>query len=194
MEMKKSLAPHLEDRQSVRTTFRITEEASKDIAWFAKKNRITQKEVFDKLFEQTLLASETDGNTFFQSLLPLAAGGCPEWNRTVRKSQVISRKALQTLNKISKERNVSRDVLVEYAVRFLKLLMEKMTETRKEAAEIYKKEVRDKFLAIPTIMLKIQNLLGDDDPIVVSLGELVSHNEEFDDEIMAEIKKLEEEE
>ena len=189
--MKKSFSPNLEDKQSVRTTFRLSEEASKDIAWFAKKNRITQKEVFDHLFVQTLLNMEGDKNSFFHTILTLTEGSSYDLNRSVRKAQVISRKALKTLNEISKKHNLSRDVLVEYSVRLLKKLLEKRTEIRKEAAKLYKEEFQDKLPDIYSVESKLRDLLGDDDPIVEKYGYIVSSIQIIDDEIMAEIEELE---
>ena len=52
----------LADKRSVRTTFRLSEEASKGLVWLAKHHGVKFKDVFDHLCEKLVQEAVADGD------------------------------------------------------------------------------------------------------------------------------------
>ena len=93
------------DKQSVRTTFKLSDSSNNAIDWLIKKNNLKPKEIFD------LMCS----NENFVDVAIKTAKENPEVISTkqTRKTFVISRGVLRLLNRYSKEQELSRDVIVE---------------------------------------------------------------------------------
>ena len=115
----------LRGRQSVRATFKLTNNCIEAISIVAAMLGIKQKSLFDHLFEDTDILSsiaEKFNNARLQTV-----------NRT-QKTYVMSRNALISLDDIAKHFNAPRDVLIEISVqRLLPIITKerKRYETRK---------------------------------------------------------------
>ncbi len=145
----------LRGKQSVRATFKLTEECIDAINIVATHLGIKQKSLFDHLVED------------IDSLMSIARG--IQNARLVKhsrfqKTYVLSRKSLYSLDKASKSYNAPRDALVEYSVRRLLPVI---------AQEQKKHEKRKKMLAVierhfnegRKLIGKLEAELGQDDPI-----------------------------
>lgn len=100
----------LRGRQSVRATFKLTNDCIEAISIVAAMLGIKQKSLFDHLFENTDILSsiaEKFSNARMQT-----------GNRT-QKTFVMSRNALLSLDDIAKHFNAPRDVLIEISVQRL---------------------------------------------------------------------------
>ena len=100
----------LRGRQSVRATFRLSEDCIDAISILSAQLGIKQKSVFDHLMEDVQIlknmASELKNTEF-------------DRHQRVQKTFVISRRSLSFLDTISSTHNAPRDALVEYSVRRL---------------------------------------------------------------------------
>jgi hypothetical protein len=100
----------LKGRQSVRATFKLTNDCIEAISIVAGQLGIKQKSLFDHLFQDTDTLSAI-ARRYRNARLQTA-------NR-IQKTYVISRNALVSLEDISKNFNAPRDVLIEFSVQRL---------------------------------------------------------------------------
>lgn len=103
----------LRGRQSVRTTFKLSERSIEALSILAGQLGIKQKSLFDHLIEDT------------KALKTIAEEGDDLGNRLhrVAKTYVVSRKTLDNLERVSIQYDTPRDALVEYSIeRILPLL------------------------------------------------------------------------
>jgi uncharacterized protein (UPF0147 family) len=110
ISVSKPSALDLRGWQSVRATFRLSEDCIDAISILSAQLGIKQKSVFDHLMEdiQVLknMASKLENTEF-------------DRHDRVQKTFVISRRSLSFLDTISSTHNAPRDALVEYSVRRL---------------------------------------------------------------------------
>jgi hypothetical protein len=100
----------LKGRQSVRATFKLTNDCIEAISIVAGQLGIKQKSLFDHMFQDTDTLSAI-ARRYRNARLRAA-------NR-IQKTYVISRNALLSLEDISKNFNAPRDVLIEFSVQRL---------------------------------------------------------------------------
>ena len=159
----------LRDRQSVRTTFNMSEKANDALNWLAKNYHITFKEVIDSLCLE--LSSEPKENHFLDIVAEVAKKiDSKSLGKSTRKTQVISKKSLCILKDLSKKHSIQRDLLIELSILLFKAQIEenieKKREKHKEAGNRF-----SKFLAKAEAFEKeLKKLLGDDDPIIMRFG------------------------
>lgn len=146
----------LRGRQSVRATFKLTEEAINTVSIVATHLGIKQKSLFDHLIEDArsldLIASKVQTETFVQL------------NR-IQKTYVLSRKTMTCLGEASRKFNAPRDALVEYSIqRLLPIIIEEREKHKK------RKEVLDEiteYLRLGEKIFKKSNvLLDEEDPVL----------------------------
>ena len=145
----------LRGRQSVRATFKLTENAINTISVVAAHLGIRQKSLFDHLIEDR------------RSLGLMASGVQPERFsslKRIQKTYVISRKTLCCLNDASKDLDASRDALVEYSIQRLLPLIEEERERHLKRREILD-EMTEYLEQGERILGKSWKLLGEDDPV-----------------------------
>ncbi|BHH82105.1 hypothetical protein [Desulforhopalus sp. 52FAK] len=157
-EITEASTVDLRGRQSVRTTFKLSERAIDALGVLAVQLGIKQKSLFDHLMEDvdTLrhIAREFDE---FDSRL-----------QRVAKTFVISRKTLENLERISLQYGTPRDALVEYSIeRILPLLKKEKIkhQKRKEVDELIQHYLKDGL----ALMNKVEEELGEDDPVFLEL-------------------------
>ena len=145
----------LRGRQSVRATFKLSENAINTMSVVAAHLGIRQKSLFDHLIEET------------RSLGLIASGVQPDkFSRLqrIQKTYVISRKPLCCLDDASKDLDASRDALVEYSIQRLLPLIEEERKRHRKRKEIL--DEMTKFLKQgERILEKSRKLLGEDDPV-----------------------------
>ena len=108
---------------SVRSTFTLTPEAAKTLDALSEQASITQREVFDQAFSYG----------WFDLFAKKLKESPPQEDRSERRTLVLSAKALEQLQKSSKEYGIKRDDLAGIiAMRMLKFYSESV-KTSKEA-------------------------------------------------------------
>jgi hypothetical protein len=155
LTLPRSLTSDLRGRQSVRATFKLTEECIEAISIVATHLGIKQKSLFDHLIEDT------------QSLSSIAHeiqnSKLRRQNR-VQKTYVMSRKSLLSLKKVSKSYNAPRDTLIEFSVQRLLPIIARERERHEKRKEILA-GITKHFNQGVKILHNIKELLGENDPI-----------------------------
>ena len=128
MPLPDTTASALRSRQSVRATFKLTPQSIEAISIVSVHLGIKQKSLFDHLIEDrqalNAIAMEIDSDDMASK-------------QRIQKTYVISRKSLFSLDKISKEFNTPRDVLVEYSIQRLLPVISIEKEKHKRRIEIF---------------------------------------------------------
>ncbi|MBD3377597.1 hypothetical protein GF406_21390 [candidate division KSB1 bacterium] len=152
----------LSEKQSVRTTFKLTEDCINAVDWLLKTNNLKVKELFDFLCSNN-------------NLVNLAAEAVKKEDKNIsskyiRKTFVISKRVLRLLNKKSEEYRISRDLVVEKLVLLFKELLEKHTKEEKQKEEKAFSIISDFWARAEEIETNLKDLLDDDNPILDRFG------------------------
>lgn len=183
-EISETSSADLRGRQSVRTTFKLSERSISALSMLAAQLGIKQKSLFDHLMEDS------------QALKHIAKEfeEFEERHRRVAKTYVISRKTLDMLERISMQYDTPRDALVEYSIeRILPLLLEEKQkhEKRKVVADEVRKYLADGF----ALMEKVEQEVGEEDPVfmeLISMLRAVKNGSDNIDGIVERGRKIEE--
>ena len=183
LDMDKSLlkpsALDLRGRQSVRATFRLSEDCIDAISILSAQLGIKQKSVFDHLMEdaQVLknMASELENQEF-------------DRRERVQKTFVISRRSLSYLDKISSTHNAPRDALVEYSVRRLLPIIARERKKHEKRKELLT-DISNHYSEGEKLSSKAEELLGKDDLIVNKIKAAMSVYKNVVNDIAAFIEK-----
>ena len=172
LSVSKPSALDLRGRQSVRATFRLSEDCIDAISILSAQLGIKQKSVFDHLMEdfQILknMASELENTEF-------------DPHQRVQKTFVISRRSLSFLDTIASTHNAPRDALVEYSVRRLLPIIAKERKKHEKRKELLA-DISNHFADGEKLLSKAEEMLGVDDPIVNKLQIAMSvYKNAFDD-------------
>ncbi|MBF0469362.1 MAG: hypothetical protein HQK61_10845 [Desulfamplus sp.] len=149
----------LRGRQSVRATFKLSEEAIGSLSLVAIHLGIKQKSLFDHLIDDAKSLNDIAGNIRLRQFNKI--------NR-VQKTFVLSRRTLDILELIAKDHDTPRDALVEYSIRKLEsviLAEKKRHEQRKE----FFKELALHWEAGKSLLEKSRKSLGENDPFCQNL-------------------------
>jgi len=157
--MPRTFVSDLRGRQSVRATFKLTEGCIDAISIVAAHLGIKQKSLFDHLVEDARSLSSIAREI---QHVKLAKQG------RIQKTFVISRRSLSSLDKVSKNFDAPRDALVEYSVQRLLPIIAKEREKHNKRKEMLG-EIESHFKKGKTILKKMKDLLGVDDPIYQKL-------------------------
>ncbi|MBJ6799713.1 hypothetical protein [Geomonas propionica] len=162
-----------------RTTCTLTKEGGDSLACLTSEFGLTQKRIFSSIFEQpSLLDAVLD---FAKTI-----GDTPEQRQT-RKSVVIGKKDLKSLNEISKSNGLSRDLLIESTIRFLALLLIKDKDGRIAKHKEALGRLNDLWATMGTLEKELFELLADGDPILERYSKVVVVLINLVNEIEAEI-------
>ena len=153
------------DKQSVRTTFKLSDSSNNAIDWLIKKNNLKPKEIFD------LMCSN-------ENFVDVAIKTAKENQEVIstkqtRKTFVISRGVLRLLNRCSESHKISRDVIVENLISLFKMLLEMQAEAEKPKEEEALKIISDFWSKAESHEEQLKALLGDDSPIVDRFGYVI---------------------
>ena len=163
----------LRGRQSVRATFRLSEDCIGAISVLSAQLGIKQKSVFDHLMEDAQVLKDMARELSKTEM---------ERHKRIPKTFVISRRSLSFLDKISSEYETPRDALVEYSVRRLLPIIEKERK-KHEARKKILIEITHHFANGEELLSKANTRLDDDDPVVIKLGAVISAYQHAIDEI-----------
>ena len=142
----------------MRTTFKLSERSIEALSILAGQLGIKQKSLFDHLIEDTqalqLIAEEVDEFT-------------SRMQRTA-KTYVVSRKTLETLEKVSMQYDVPRDALAEYSIaRILPLLIREKEKHAKR--KLLLKELHAYLQKGSELVGQAESDFGRDDPISLEM-------------------------
>ncbi len=149
----------LRGRQSVRATFRLSPEAIGAVTALSVHLGIKQKSLFDHLLEDR------------RSVEALARQARRHPGRElsrVQKTYVISRKTLACLEKVARDFQTPRDVLVESAIRRLLPLIEQERERHEKRKQIYV-ELEEYVRQGARLLQRVREKLGEEDPVYETL-------------------------
>ncbi|TKB06512.1 hypothetical protein [Desulforhopalus sp. IMCC35007] len=183
-EFSETSSADLRGKQSVRTTFKISEDAINALSLLATQMGIKQKSLFDHLMEDTEVLRH----------IASQAKELDNPSRRLAKTYVISRKTLDTLERISLKYGAPRDALVEHSIgRILPLLSREKAkhEKRKEVAG----DIQHYLEMGLSLMAKVEENIGEDDPVfqeVISMIRGVKHCSESIDAMVERGRKIEE--
>lgn len=104
----------LSDRQSARTTFKLSTRTYEILEQLAKWEGVSEKDVIDAY--ASLLFEHMRDSDFVDGVLRLAREPIP--GTSTRKSRVVTKGTLRKLLKMSKRHSISRDALMELIVRY----------------------------------------------------------------------------
>lgn len=157
-------ASELMGKQSVRATFRLSNDAIKIISIVSAHMGIKQKSLFDHLAEDEktleMLAQEIRKKEIQQT------GRIP-------KTFVLSRRTLASIEETSKNCNAPRDALVEYSIMRLRPLISKERKKHARRCRLLK-ETKELLAKGEGILEKSGKSLGTEDPFHTHLEKAVS--------------------
>jgi hypothetical protein len=145
----------LRGKQSVRATFKLTEQSIHAITIVSVHLGIKQKSLFDHLIEDKkclkLIAGEIKDKVF------------SKLNR-IQKTYVLSRRTLLSLDQTAKNFNAPRDALVEYSIqRLIPVIAGEKEKHRKR--KLILSDMAKHLEHGEKILQKSKQLLGKDDPV-----------------------------
>lgn len=168
----------LRGRQSVRTTFKLSERSIHALSILACQMGIKQKSLFDHLIDDI-------------STLKVIAQQSADYEKKdhrVAKTYVISRKTLENLEHVSSRYQAPRDALVELSIeRIIPLI------NREKEKHIQRKKVMKKLAAYlregHEILTETEEMLGDDDPVFLKMLDVLRTVKNGCEEVEAFIEK-----
>ncbi len=155
----------LSEKQSVRTTFKLSESSNNAIDWLIKTNNLKPKEVFD------LMCSNENLVDF--AIEAAKKNGKSSSTKQTRKTFVISKRVLRLLNRYSEKNKLSRDLIVEYLILLFKALLEKHAEEEKQQEQKALTIISDFWSKAESIEKELKDLLDDDSPILDRFGYVI---------------------
>lgn len=161
---------------SVRTTFSLTINGEKALAWISNHSKKSIKSVIDSFCGQLqpVLTNEKDGS-LGKAIIELAKEKTKSTDDKTRRSMVLSKKSLKILNDIAKECKVPRDALLDSGFCIIRILIENaeemLLEKHKKALSIINKLWGE----VENVENELKEFLDEDDPILMGIGICYTH-------------------
>jgi hypothetical protein len=153
----------LRGRQSVRATFRLSEDLIALMGIVAGQFGLKQKSLFDQLIEDTAV---------LHKVAESAAGYIPDNSQRRPKTFVLSKHSLHSLEMVAAERRISRDALVEVSIRrLLPVVLAEWEKHKKRQTILVEME---SFLGHgQDLLAQVERLLGREDPVYEMIDRMV---------------------
>lgn len=142
-------------KQSVRTTFKLSQEVIDLLGVLSGQLGIKQKTLLDQLTEDSIMLEKL--SAFIDDIDKNDESSRP-------KSFVISKSALQSINEVAKKKKISRDRLVEISIRRLLPIVETELEKHRKRKVILE-EMRECLHNNEALCQQAKELLGEDDDL-----------------------------
>ncbi|MGB5984799.1 MAG: hypothetical protein WBG37_05790 [Desulfobacterales bacterium] len=155
LELPGASAKALQNRQSVRATFKLSADCIDALSIVATHMGIRQKSLFDHLVEDLELLNS-------MALEMKSHSWEPQFG--IQKTYVISRGSLSALNQIAKTHGVPRDALIELSVRRLIPIIAQQQQDYAERKKVLDKLNRH-YAAGVKIKSQVDRLFGRDDAL-----------------------------
>ena len=144
----------LKGKQSVRTTFKLSQGCIQAISIVATQLGIKHRSLFDYLVE--------DADSL-EALAKEIVNKEPTGNNGSQKSFIVSRETLQVIDSLCEKLKISRDMLIELSVRRLLPIIEKEMEGHRKRKELF--ELVDKqYQESRKVLDMIKKSVGVEDP------------------------------
>lgn len=169
----------LKGRQSVRATFRLPERVIELLSIAAHQLGVKQKSLFDQLVEdrQVLDQLADEGRS-------RESGKCEK----IQKTYVLSRSSLLSLETVSRQTSVPRDLLVELSINRLRPLIS-AEQKRHRRRKTLLADVEGFLHHGREVLTRGKSLLESDDPLYVLLAERMAQLENDHDKMLEIIEK-----
>ena len=172
-------AQQLKGKQSVRATFRLSDQMIDLLKVAANHLEVQQKSLIDELVQNRETLDQVA--TEFQEVMQ------PTEERR-QKTFVLSRNSLSLLDDISNKYNLSRDYLVELCISRLIPFVDAEQEKHKQRRQLIK-EVDHYLEEGEKLLKKAESLLGQDDRFRVKLEKIVRYTERNVEELRKFVKE-----
>ncbi len=164
ISLPQTTSSDLRGRQSVRATFKLTEECIGALSIVATHLGIKQKSLFDHLVEDV---------SSLRAIAREMKNTSVRMQNRVQKTFVISRKSLRSLETVSKSHNAPRDALVEFSVqRLLPIIINE--QKRHQSRKKMRREIAAHFEAGKTLLTRLTDVLGTEDPVLSRMAALMT--------------------
>lgn len=177
-EISETATADLRGRQSVRTTFKLSERAIEALSLLAGQLGIKQKSLFDHLIEDVqvlkMIANDFED---FQDHPPRVA-----------KTYVISRKTLDNLEQISSQYNTPRDALVEFSIERILPLLAREKE-KHQRRKLYLDKLEHYLSAGVALLESAEHDLGPEDPVTNLILGMVRAVQECNEDVHECVQK-----
>lgn len=154
LTLPKMSSTALKGKQSVRTSFKLSEGCIQAISIVATQLGIKHRSLFDYLVE------DTDS---LEALAKEIVDKAPTNNKGSQKSFIVSRETLQAIDSLCKKLKISRDTLIELSVRRLLPIIEKEMEGHRKRIELFEL-VHKHYLESRKVLDLIKKSVGKEDP------------------------------
>ncbi len=164
MALPKASTTALRGMQSVRATFKLSEDCINTISIVATHLGIKQKSLFDHLIEdaRSLEAIANEVQSARDSV-----------RNRIQKTFVISRKSKSSLDEVSKSYNAPRDALVEYSVQRLLPIIVRERDRHNKRKEILE-EISKHLNQGKKLLNTAGDLLDEEDPVYHKLDAVMT--------------------
>jgi hypothetical protein len=164
-----------------RTTCTLTENGNNALTCLMDEFGITQKKIFAVALEQ---------ESIVKSVLELAKKtGDAADQRQFRKSLVIAKKDLKSLNAMSKTQGLSRDLIIDSTIRLLALLLNSDKESRIKKHKKALDSLNQLWGRMEKLEKEMAGYLPEDDAIIERYGKVIVVLMNLVHEIEAEMSK-----
>lgn len=154
----------LKKRQSVRATFKLSQEVVDLLGIIAGQLGIKQKSLLDHLIEDP---SQLD------QAAQEARGYCPPGAERRQKTYVMSRSTLRSINTVARKKKIPRDLLVEISIKRLLPIAENELAKHKKRKLILEEMIEHMHRELK-LLKKTQDLLGENDILTKMLKNQLS--------------------
>ncbi len=160
-------ATHLRGKQSVRATFRLSDQMIDLLKVAANHLEVQQKSLIDELVQSRETLDQVAREAYENMQNP---------TERRQKTFVLSRNALALLDDISEKHNLSRDRLVELCISRLIPFVDAEQQKHKQRRRLMR-EVNQFLDDGRALLSKAENMLGDDDRFRLKLEKIVNYTE-----------------
>jgi hypothetical protein len=173
-------------KRSVRTTFRLEKDTFSNMESLSKYYKITKKELIEFLVDtvQTFADSSEQGESLLNSMDNKTYGQTQKAD-LIRKTQVISKKSLNTLNRLSKDTELSRDQLITLALIIYKTDLRQVHKNHEKAL----KDINKLISKINETENALKKFLDPDDPVLMRFAYIAIVTDNLCSAIRSEIDK-----
>jgi hypothetical protein len=169
----------IKDRQSVRTTVKLSLDAFDALSWLSDYWNVPQKEIIDLALQEAEKLLESHGTAEVVEIAKAQSN-----SERKRKTLVMSQSSRKRLNRLADSHDVSRDNWLALAISFANAMTKKRIEKHKKVlgriqAYLDKGEELEE---------EIRSEVGSDDPVFEGFGLVVTSLMNLVDEIETEIE------
>lgn len=172
-------AEGLKGKQSVRATFRLPGQIIELLGIVATQLDLKQKSLFDQLIEDEDVLDKVAEN---------AHEYMPGSKERRQKTFVLSKRSLQVLDRVARQRQISRDLLVEVSIQRLLPVMSAEQKKHKKRALIYQ-DMESHLDQGRKLLQKAGVLLGKEDRVYEMIKKIVDLCEEKVSELETIVEK-----